>query len=89
MPLATLESDPAGARLISLNDLLEDTPAVTVTDEGSRRTSHGNTLGPAHLAGPIPPGSPPRVRLLDASGTLLAVARTGSDALLHPLIVLG
>ena len=88
-PLEALESDPAGALFIPLNTLLEDAPAVLVTDEGSRRASHGNTLGPSHLVGPVPPGSPPRVRLLDGSGTLLAVARMGSDALLHPLIVLG
>lgn len=79
----------AQGRLIPLNTLLADLPAVTLTDEGARRASNGNAVGPGHLAGGVPePAIPSKVRLLDPSGTLLALAEARADGLLHPLIVL-
>ena len=90
----TLEAiETAGAavepRLLGPNALLEDMPAVTLTDEGTRRAGHGNTLAPVHLAPPFPGGSGDgRVRLLDSSGRLLSVAERRADGLLHPLLVL-
>jgi tRNA pseudouridine55 synthase len=79
----------AQGRLIPLNTLLADLPAVTLTDEGARRASNGNAVGPGHLAGGVPePAIPSKVRLLDPSGTLLALAEARADGLLHPLLVL-
>ena len=76
-------------RLIGLNALLADMPAVSLTDEGNRRAGNGNTLSPAHLDGVLDgsPG-PVKYRLLDPSGRLLSVAERRADGLLHPLLVL-
>jgi tRNA pseudouridine55 synthase len=77
------------ARLIGLNTLLADMPALTLTDEGMRRAGNGNTLAPAHLAAPLGAGSEEgKVRLLEPSGRLLSVAERRPDGLLHPLLVL-
>jgi tRNA pseudouridine55 synthase len=76
-------------RLIGLNTLLADMPAVSLTDEGNRRAGNGNTLAPAHLTGPLDGETEPRkYRLLDPSGRLLSVAERRLDGLLHPLLVL-
>jgi tRNA pseudouridine55 synthase len=76
-------------RLIGLNTLLADMPALSLTDEGNRRAGNGNTLAPAHLIGPLDgePGAR-KYRLLDPSGRLLSVAERRPDGLLHPLLVL-
>jgi tRNA pseudouridine55 synthase len=75
-------------RLIGLNALLADMPAVTATDEGIRRATNGNTLAPAHLGTPLSEAhSDRRFRVLDASGGLLSVAESRGDGLLHPLLV--
>jgi tRNA pseudouridine55 synthase len=105
----------AAARVIPVNTLLADLPAVVLTEEGLRRARNGNVLGPAHLEkGGCPlfrvPGAEfpgkiegfqanrkdlhpekvtaPFFRVLDAAGTLVAVADTLADGLLHPLVVL-
>jgi len=76
-------------RLIGLNALLADMPAVTATDEGIRRATNGNSLAPAHLGTPLSEARPDRrFRVLDASGGLLSVAESRGDGLLHPLLVL-
>ena len=76
-------------RIVGLNALLPGMPAVTLTDEGTRRALNGNTLAPAHVQAPLPEGGPgPKIRLLDASGRLLSVAERRADGLLHPLLVL-
>ena len=104
---ATLDVlDRAGAaaaeRLIPLNSLLADLPAVTLTPEGLRRAANGNSLGPGHAATGFPrpaeggdsPSFPrrkaavPFFRVLGASGEVLAVAEGRADGLLHPLLVL-
>jgi tRNA pseudouridine55 synthase len=89
-PDAVQAAGPAiEARLVSLNTLLGDMPAVTLTEEGTRRAGNGNTLAPAHLTTPMAGEGPNRrIRVLDASGGLLAVAETRADGLLHPLLVL-
>jgi len=73
--------------LRSMNGLLEDMPAVRLTDEGLKRAGHGNSLGPQHVSGRLPE-QPGRVRVLDAAGEVLAVAERRPDGLLHPLLVL-
>ncbi len=80
---------PAAAeRLIPLNTLLSDLPAVTLTEEGLRRAGNGNSLAPHHLAVASAVRSGDRVRVLDASGEVLSVAEGRPDGLLHPLLVL-
>jgi tRNA pseudouridine55 synthase len=91
--LDVLEAEGIGAahRLVSMNELLADLPAVTLTAEGLPRARNGNTLGPRHLEGTqgVRPGFDPfRCRVLDASGEMMAVAEWRRDGLLHPLLVL-
>jgi tRNA pseudouridine55 synthase len=90
-PLDRLEAAGAAAaeRLIAVNALLADFPAVTLTDEGLRRAGNGNTLAPHHIQGALPPAEAgQRVRVLQPSGEVLAVAERRPDGLLHPLLVL-
>lgn len=78
--LEELERDAArGAlALIPKEAALARWPAVTLSPEGARRVSHGQTVGPALLAGAGPTPEPGMdggpVRLLDPAGRLLAVA---------------
>jgi tRNA pseudouridine55 synthase len=89
--LDTLQAAEAPSnRLIPLNALLGDMPAVSLTDEGVRRAGNGNSLAPRHLVGSVlaPPESSTRVRLVEAAGALLGVAEWRADGLLHPVLVL-
>jgi tRNA pseudouridine55 synthase len=99
--LEQLESDGevAQGRLVPMERMVPDLPAVRLNERGVRKASHGNPLGPEDLAerGPGPdsfraneesgPG-PGKVRLLDPDGRLLAIAESGTDGLLRPSIVL-
>jgi tRNA pseudouridine55 synthase len=88
---AAVEEDPAGAvaRLVPLQRLLPDVPAVHLDENGARRASHGNEI-------PVPtgPGCPEvagagAVRLFGPDGSLLGVARpAGRPGFLHPAVVL-
>src|SRR6266568_1362636 len=72
LTLDRVEAQGAGA-LVSLNALLADMPPFVLTDEGLRRASHGNDVGPSHTTSvPSSPGA--RVRLLDPAGEVVAVA---------------
>jgi tRNA pseudouridine55 synthase len=68
--------DLAGAeeRLIPLAGLLLDLPAVTVAAEGRRLVGHGRELGPGDVVRGFPEGPVERVRVVDESGALLALA---------------
>ena len=81
----------ADARTIQMGDLLPGLPHVTVTPEGARRATHGNSLRASDLV----PGSDVRgntrdgrVRVLDRDGKLLAIAEPKENDLWHPKIVL-
>lgn len=88
----------ASEALIGLGQLLTDLPAVTVAAEGRRLVGHGRELGPGDVVAGFPQGPVERVRVLDESGALLALAVTrglapGPSALprppaLHPDVVL-
>ena len=90
---------PARGResLIPMAALLPELPAVTVTEEGQQALRHGRDLAGPLLAGGFPASPGARLRVLDASGALLALATPrGSqvagelpvDPVLHPDIVL-
>jgi tRNA pseudouridine55 synthase len=81
------EGSAAGARLVPLERLLPAWPAVVLTEEGVRRTLHGNVVPPSAY-GSDPPAGGSRVRLLDATGQLLGIAEPESGGVLHPVIVL-
>jgi tRNA U55 pseudouridine synthase TruB len=92
VPVELLATRPESARAqaIPMNELLGHLGAVTVSDEGARRAAHGNTIAPHHVLSDdgASTGRGNTVRLLDASGAVLAVAERRPDALLHPLTVL-
>lgn len=101
----SLEALPDQARvaanLVPLAGLLGRFPAVTVTDRGRAHVSHGRELGPDDVsvpAGPAfaplrrgtpAPAEPAWVRLLDATGALVALATPGkAPGSLHAAVVL-
>lgn len=85
------EGSAAGARLLPLERLLQEVPAVRLTERGARRASHGNALGPEDLTDAVAAARADvgvRLRLLDGAGMLLGVAEARAAGLLHPVIVL-
>ena len=91
LPLAEAEAEPERARasVVPLGRLLPDMPAVTLTERGVWRATHGNDVGPGDVVRNVPPGvATGRCRLLDGAGTLLGIAETRPGALLHPVLVL-
>jgi tRNA pseudouridine55 synthase len=90
--LDELELDPedARARIVPLDALLPDVPAVVVTAEGHRRARHGNLLGPEHVAAQTSPDLVARrpLRVLSPAAGLVALVETGSGWPLHPSLVL-
>jgi tRNA pseudouridine55 synthase len=94
VPLGRLDAGQAVSALIPLDRLLPWAPPVVLTERGSERARHGNSL----LAGDVRQdgrashgGTPGVVRLLAPDGTLLAIAESppGSPPWpLHPSVVL-
>jgi tRNA pseudouridine55 synthase len=83
--------------LVPMAALLPELHAVTVTEEGRAALRHGRDLAAPVIVGGFPAAPGPRLRVLDASGALLALATprgsssTGElpvDPVLHPDIVL-
>jgi tRNA pseudouridine55 synthase len=76
-------------RLISLADALPELPAVRLSEGGLVRVRHGNPVGPQFVEGAwAPAGSGlTKIRLLDESGALIALADL-RGGLLHPSVVL-
>jgi tRNA pseudouridine55 synthase len=85
---AVVQADVA-AKVLPLEALLTDRPAVTLTQEGADRIAHGREVGPAQCAGG-PSGAPAgaEVRLLDPGGRLLAVGAAMPGGVLRPAVVL-
>ena len=93
VPLEGLDADTAALRRVPLARMLPWMPSVTLTEAGVRRAAHGNGISAADTTADGRPGDWPAgpVRLVTASGELLAVADGGSaDARwpLHPSVVL-
>ncbi len=68
-------------QLTSPNELLGHMTAMSVSNEVAQRIAHGNPV-----AGEAPPGC--QVRLLNAAGTLLAIAEARPGGVLQPVVVL-
>jgi tRNA pseudouridine55 synthase len=89
--LAFLEEHPdaAVARLVPLERLLPDLPALHLDETAARRAAHGNDVAiPGNPPGPELAGAP-AVRLFAPDGSLLAIARPGRQpGVLHPAVVL-
>jgi tRNA pseudouridine55 synthase len=96
VPLATLERDPPRAvdGFVPMDHLLTDLPAAVLSPRGAERAAHGNAVTGLDIVRRLPGldgpgrGAEPSVRLLDGAGALLAVARMGPGAVLHPVVVL-
>ena len=75
--------------LVNPADALSHFPAITVNDLGLKRVMHGNPLSPGHLKGHFVPttGTGEKVRILDESGALIALADSRGGAL-HPSVVI-
>jgi len=89
--------EAAPGHIIAMDRLLPELPAVVLNQAGAGRVSHGNVVTAEHLAEggePFPNDAPnrageaARVRLLNASGTLLGIAEYRPAGVLHPTIVL-
>jgi tRNA pseudouridine55 synthase len=88
----------ARERLVPLDELLPELPAVRVGEAGGALVRHGRDLGRESTLAGFPEEAVERVRVLDESGQLLAVAvprfgDTGGSAppvepVLHPDVVL-
>jgi tRNA pseudouridine55 synthase len=77
------------ARILPLESLLPDWPAVTLTREGVDWACHGRDIGPGQLTGGragVPEGS--RLRFVGPDGRLVAVGEAGAGGVLHPGVVL-
>ena len=82
---------PLQERLIPIDALLPELPAVVVTPHGAQRAAHGNLLRPADIAagaGRPTEGGARDVRVCDDAGSLLAIASPAAGGALHPRIVL-
>jgi tRNA pseudouridine55 synthase len=80
-----------GESLIALDGLLPGFPAVTLTDQGRHRVSHGREISPEDYSTNGADGTVDSawVRLLDGTGALVALATPGqSRGSLHPSVVL-
>lgn len=95
-PLADIVAAGASARdwVVPMERLLTRMTAVTLTDEGAKRASHGNVLRLRDFAGD-PRSSGPALsevegpkRLLDQSGDLVGIAEPREGGLLHPVVIL-
>ena len=64
----------ARERLIPLSDVLLELPAVCVDDEGIAALRHGRDLDRTRVASGFPSEPSERLRVLDGSGRLLALA---------------
>jgi tRNA pseudouridine55 synthase len=71
-------SDPPSVwsdRVVRLQDLLPDLPAVRLGEAAAALLRHGRDLGRGHVEAGFPEGEPPeRLRLLGPDGALLALA---------------
>jgi len=90
--------ESARGRLIPLSDLLPELPAVRVAADGVAAVRHGRDLDRARIASGFLERPPPRVRVLDDSGALVALAvprgfgfqapGLSVEPVLHPDVVL-
>jgi tRNA pseudouridine55 synthase len=69
-----LDRAGAEARLLPLGRVLPELPAVHVAEEGLRALRHGRDLGRSLVVAGFPDPAPERVRVLDPTGGLVALA---------------
>jgi tRNA pseudouridine55 synthase len=83
------EPAQAAGRVVPMERLLPDLPALRLSEEDARRVAHGNAVRPAGAGALTVAGGAGAVRLVSPDGTLLAIAfASGGAGVLHPAIVL-
>jgi tRNA pseudouridine55 synthase len=88
--VAAAVGDVLLSRVIPLEQLLLDLPAVRLTAEGARRVSHGQELRPSDWEGNSAGPAAPSVRLLAPDGRILGLAEPAkTPGFLHPAVVIG
>ena len=89
IPLHDAEVEPrrAEAATVPLDRLLPEIPAVTLSERGVWRATHGNEVTAADLTAPFS-GTDGQRRLLDGAGQLLGIAESRPGGALHPVVVL-
>jgi tRNA pseudouridine55 synthase len=94
VPLETVEAEGSAARVrvVPLEALLPDFPAVRLNDRGERRASHGNSVSVEDIEGGadrfVTAVQQSHVRLMTGSGALLAIGQPAPGGILRPTIVL-
>jgi tRNA pseudouridine55 synthase len=89
-PLADVLAAGTAARkwILPMERLLTHLSAVTLTDEGARRASHGNSLRTWDLSSTREALGQDRLRLLDPTGALVGIGEPREGGLLHPVVIL-
>jgi tRNA pseudouridine55 synthase len=88
-PLEDIEREgvSAGCRIVPMDQLLPEIPAVVLNERALRRAAHGNAIAPEDTR-VLEASMPAKYRLLDSTGRLIAIAETGPGGVLHPVTVL-
>jgi tRNA pseudouridine55 synthase len=85
---ALYDAERVTASLRPLAGLLSHFPAIPITDLGRGFVSHGRVLGPEQVGAAVPADAE-WIRLVDGTGTLVALATPGkAPGSLHPSVVL-
>lgn len=90
VPLSQIEESGQDAArwLVPLEKLLQDIPAVVLSDRGLKRAVHGNHVSPEDTSPPVVSPDIDRCRLIDRAGNLIGIAEPRAGGLLHPVVVL-
>jgi tRNA pseudouridine55 synthase len=90
VPLSQIEERglEASRWLVPLDQLLQDIPAVVLSERGLKRAVHGNHVSPDDTSPPVVSLGTDRYRLIDEAGHLIGIAEARAGGLLHPIVVL-
>ena len=73
---ALLEENALESRVFPTETVFSDLPAVTLTEEGDVRASHGNFFAPRHLAAGEMPAEGDLCRVYDSTGRFCQIGQT-------------
>jgi tRNA pseudouridine55 synthase len=90
IPLSQIDQDGLEAVrwLVPMDQLLQEIPAVVLSDRGLKRAIHGNHVSPEDTSPPVVSPRMVRCRLIDGGGHLIGIAEPKAGGLLHPVVVL-
>jgi tRNA pseudouridine55 synthase len=82
------DGEDAARRIVPLEQLLSDIPAVVLSDRDRERVTHGVDVVSDGDPRTVVGADPTRRRLFDTAGHLIALAEVRRGGFLHPVIVL-